>query len=113
MVSMDGSTLGTGDAASDLRAFGRPRSGRGDAAFPLVCTVAPAESGTWAILAASMGAYRTDEATSAKDLQSTLELANRGVSAHPLFSALSIPGPTDGLELVGELRTKKRRSALG
>jgi hypothetical protein len=97
VVSMDGTTLDTADTQSNLEAFGRPGSGRGEGAFPQLRMVALAESGTRAIFAAAMGGYRTGEVTLAKELAGALDpgmlvLADRGFTAHPLFSAMAATG---------------------
>lgn len=97
VVSMDGTTLDTADTASNLEAFGRPGAARGEAAFPQLRIVALAESGTRAMFAAAMGAYRTGEVTLAHELVAALEpgmliLADRGFTAHPLFSAMAGTG---------------------
>lgn len=98
LVSMDGSTLDTPDSASNDAEFGRAGSGRGErSAFPQLRLVAIAECGTHAMFAAAMGPYATGEATLAKSLTGALDehmlcFADRGFTAHPLFSAMAATG---------------------
>ena len=98
LVSMDGSTLDVPDSASNDKAFGRPGSGRGErSAFPQLRVVALAECATHAMFAAAMGPCSTGEPTLAKSLVGALEddmlvLADRGFTAHPLFSAMAATG---------------------
>ncbi|EQD72178.1 transposase IS4 family protein, partial [mine drainage metagenome] len=94
VVSMDGTTLDTADTADNAQTFGRPGSSRGESAFPQLRIVALAESGTKAIFAAAMGAYGTGEPTLARQLVAAIDpgmliLADRGFTAHPLFSAMA------------------------
>jgi hypothetical protein len=97
VVSMEGTTLDTADTADNAQTFGRPGSSRGESAFPQLRIVALAESGTKAIFAAAMGAYRTGEPTLARQLVTAVDpgmliLADRGFTAHPLFSAMAGTG---------------------
>ena len=98
LVSMDGSTLDVPDSVSNDKAFGRPGSGRGErSAFPQLRVVALAECATHAMFAAAMGPCSTGEPTLAKSLVGALEddmlvLADRGFTAHPLFSAMAATG---------------------
>ncbi|EQD37216.1 transposase IS4 family protein, partial [mine drainage metagenome] len=97
VVSMDGTTLDTADTADNAQTFGRPGSSRGESAFPQLRIVALAESGTKAIFAAAMGAYGTGEPTLARQLVAAIDpgmliLADRGFTAHPLFSAMAGTG---------------------
>jgi len=66
LVSLDGSTLDIADTAENRRAFGRPGSHRGTAAFPKIRFVALLENGTRILWAAQMSKYRTNELTLAK-----------------------------------------------
>lgn len=99
LVSMDGSTLDVADTPANSAEFGRPGSGRGsgEGAFPQLRVVALAECGTHAMFAAAMGPYTTGEATLARELAGRLApgmlvLADRGFTAHPLFSAFAATG---------------------
>ena len=99
LMAIDGTTLDVADTEENAVAFGRPGSGRGsgEGAFPQLRMVALAECATHAICAAAMGPYATGEATLAKTLTSAvgkgmLVLADRGFTAHPLFSAFAGTG---------------------
>ena len=97
LVSIDGSTLDAPDTADNVETFGRPGTGRGESAFPQLRIVALAECATHAMFAAAMGPYGTGEATLAKQLVGALDntmlvLADRGFTAHPLFSAMAATG---------------------
>jgi Insertion element 4 transposase N-terminal/Transposase DDE domain len=99
LVSMDGTTLDVADTPENADAFGRPGSGRGEGvgAFPQVRLVGLAECGTHVLFAAAVGAYATGEPTLARELAGSpgkgmLVLADRGFTAHPLFSAFAASG---------------------
>lgn len=99
LVSLDGTTLDVADTPENDRVFGRPGSGRGEGkgAFPQLRMVALAECGTHALFAAALGAYSTGEPTLARQLADQagpdmLVLADRGFTAHPLFSAFARSG---------------------
>lgn len=99
LVSMDGSTLDVADTPENAEVFGRPGSGRGEGvgAFPQLRLVALAECGTHAMFAAAMGPCTTGEATLARELigamgPGMLVLADRGFTAHPLFTAAAGTG---------------------
>jgi hypothetical protein len=98
LVSLDGTTLDVADTAGNDAAFGRPGSSRGErSAFPQLRVVALAECGTHAMFGAAMGPYRVGEVTLAKELPGSvgkgmLVLADRGFTAHPLFSAFAASG---------------------
>ena len=99
LVSMDGTTLDVADTPENTEAFGRPGSGRGEGvgAFPQLRLVALGECGTHALFAAAAGAYTTGEPTLARELagwarEGMLVLADRGFTAHPLFSAFAASG---------------------
>ena len=96
---MDGSVLDAADTPENEEAFGRPGSGRGEGRgpFPQVRLVALAECGTHAMFAVAMGAYGDSEQILARDLAAALTpgmlvLADRGFTAHPLFSAFAATG---------------------
>jgi hypothetical protein len=99
LVSMDGSTLDAADTPENEEAFGRAGSGRGEGrgAFPQVRLVALAECGTHAMFAVAMGAFSDSEQILARDLVAALTpgmlvLADRGFTAHPLFSVFAATG---------------------
>ena len=99
LVSMDGTTLDVADTPENAEAFGRPGSGRGtgEGAYPQIRVVALAECGTHAMFAAAAGPYSTGEPTLARDLATKaapgmLVVADRGFTAHPLFSLFATTG---------------------
>jgi Insertion element 4 transposase N-terminal/Transposase DDE domain len=99
LVSMDGSTLDVADTPANAEEFGRPGSGRGSGqgAFPQLRVVGLAECATHAMFAAAMGSCTTGEVTLAAQLVEALRpgmlvLADRGFTAHPLFSAFAASG---------------------
>ena len=98
LVSMDGTVLDVPDTPSNLAAFGRHRSGRGDAAFPQIRLVALAECGTHAMFAAGTGASSDGENTVAAALATSvgpgmLVLADRGFGgSYELFGQFAARG---------------------
>ena len=98
LVSMDGTTIDVADTPANAGVFGRAGTGRGDgSAFPQVRIVALGECGTHAVIAAVMDSYGVVEQTLAKRLVTALRpgmlcLADRGFTAHPLFSAAAATG---------------------
>lgn len=97
LVGLDGSVLDTPDTADNATVLGRPGTGRGESAFPQLRVVALAETGTHAMFAAAMGPCTTGEVSLAKQLVASLGpgmlvLADRGFTAHPLFSAMAATG---------------------
>ena len=98
LVSMDGTTIDVADTPANAGVFGRAGTGRGDgSAFPQVRVVALGECGTHAVIAAVMDSYVVVEQTLAKRLVASLQpgmlcLADRGFTAHPLFSAAAATG---------------------
>ena len=99
LVGMDGTTLDVTDTPDNLKEFGKPGSGRGsgEGAFPQLRVVGLAECGTHAIFAAAIGPCATGEVTLARELAGRLSpgmlvFADRGFTAHPLFSLLASSG---------------------
>ena len=98
VVSIDGTTIDVADTEANAGAFGRAGSGRGEgSAFPQLRIVALGESGTHAIFAAAMASYDVGEVSLAKQLVGALRpgmlcLADRGFTAHPLFTAAAASG---------------------
>lgn len=98
LVSIDGTTIDVADTDANAAVFGRAGTGRGDgSAFPQVRVVALGECGTHAVIAARMDSYTVGEVTLAKALLTALRpgmlcLADRGFTAHPLFSAAAATG---------------------
>jgi hypothetical protein len=99
VISMDGSTTDVPDTDDNRAGFCGPGNDKRDGAFPQVRWVVAAESGTGALVEATIGAYTTGEQTLAKDLLSAftaemLVLADRNFLSHtaylppfePLFS---------------------------
>jgi hypothetical protein len=68
LVSVDGTTLEVADTPENVGEFGRPSSGRGEGAFPLLRVVALAECGTHVLFALSMGAFSKGEKALAREL---------------------------------------------
>ena len=98
LVSIDGTTIDVADTPANAGVFGRAGTGRGKgSAFPQLRIVALGECGTHAIIAAAMDSYDVGEVTLAKAMVSALApgmpvLADRGFTAHPLFSAAADTG---------------------
>ena len=98
LVSMDGTTIDVADTPANAGVFARAGTGRGEgSAFPQVRVVALGECGTHAVIAAAMDSYAVGEVTLAKRLVAALQpgmlcLADRGFTAHPLFSAAAATG---------------------
>ena len=98
LVSIDGTTIDVADTEANAAVFGRAGTGRGDgSAFPQLRIVALGECGTHAVIAAQMDSYAVAEVTLAKKLVPGLQpgmlcLADRGFTAHPLFTAAAASG---------------------
>lgn len=99
LMSIDGTCIDIADTPANDAEFGRPGSGRGSGAgaFPQVRLVGLAECGTHAMVAASMGPYRTGEATLARDLlgslgEGMLVLADRYYYSFRLWAAAAGTG---------------------
>lgn len=73
LVSVDGSTLAVPDTAANRAGFGKPKSSRGEAAFPLLRFAALVETGTHLMFAAAMDRYSTGESTVAARLLPRIE----------------------------------------
>jgi Insertion element 4 transposase N-terminal/Transposase DDE domain len=89
VVSMDGSTTDVPDTPENAEHFGRPSNATRDGAFPQVRWVAAAESGTGALVGATLGPYTVGEQTLARDLlpafgPGMLVLADRNFLCHTL-----------------------------
>ena len=90
LVCMDGSTLDVPDTAENFEHFGHQRASRGQAAFPQLRFVSLCESGTHAMFAVQMGAYKVSEATLAAEVLPLLQsdmlcIADRFYSTFPLW----------------------------
>src|SRR5512135_3906416 len=86
---MDGSTCDVPDTDDNRAVFGGPGNDKRDGAFPQVRWVVAAESGTGALLEATIGAYTTGEQTLARDILGAfsaemLVLADRNFLSHTL-----------------------------
>jgi hypothetical protein len=68
LVTLDGSTLQVQDSPANVRAFGRPRTAKAPAAWPLIRFVMLVENGTRAAFGAAMGSWRTGETTLAREV---------------------------------------------
>ena len=89
VVSMDGSTTDVPHSKSNAEYFGRPSNATRAGAFPQVRWLAAAESGTGALVGATIGPYTVGEQTLAKDLlpaftEQMLVLADRNFLSHTL-----------------------------
>jgi len=89
VVSMDGSTTDVPDTPENAEHFGRPGNATRDGAFPQVRWLVAAESGTGALVGATLGPYTVGEQTLACDLlgsftQDMLVLADRNFLSHAL-----------------------------
>ena len=68
VVSVDGSTTDVPDSKENDEHFGRPSNATRAGAFPQVRWLAAAESGTGALIGATIGPYTVGEKTLARDL---------------------------------------------
>jgi len=89
VVSMDGSTTDVPDTKANAEHFGRPSNATRDGAFPQVRWIVAAESGTGALIGATLGPYTVGEQSLARDLLATfgpdmLVLADRNFLCHTL-----------------------------
>jgi len=89
VVSMDGSTTDVPDSKANAEHFGRPSNATRDGAFPQVRWIVAAESGTGALIGATLGPYPVGEQTLARDLlpafcAQMLVLADRNFLCHTL-----------------------------
>jgi hypothetical protein len=89
VVSMDGSTTDVPDSKANAEYFGRPSNATRDGAFPQVRWIVAAESGTGALIGATLGPYTVGEQTLARDLLAAfgpdmLVLADRNFLCHTL-----------------------------
>ena len=89
VISVDGSTSDLPDTRENAEHFGRPSNATREGAFPQVRWLAAAESGTGALVGATLGPYRVGEQTLARDLLSAfgpgmLVLADRNFLSHAL-----------------------------
>ena len=97
VVSMDGSTCDVPDTKDNRAAFSGPGNDKRDGAFPQVRWVVAAESGTGALVEATIGAYTTGEQTLARDVLGAftpemLVLADRNFLSHTLVRDLLVTG---------------------
>jgi hypothetical protein len=98
LVAIDGTTIDVADTAANASELGRAGTGRGDgSAFPQLRIVGIGECGTHAVIAAALDSYATGEVTLAKKVVTALTpemlcLADRGFTAHPLFSEAASTG---------------------
>jgi hypothetical protein len=89
VVSMDGSTTDVPNSRENVEHFGRPSNATRDGAFPQVRWLVAAESGTGALIGATLGPYTVGEQTLARDLLAAftddmLVLADRNFLSHAL-----------------------------
>lgn len=91
LVSLDGTTFDVPDTAENLKAFKRPKGGRGKSAFPQIRAVSLVENGTHVLFGANMGGYRISEKELAIVSLNSLEsgmlcLADRGYPSFELWT---------------------------
>jgi Insertion element 4 transposase N-terminal/Transposase DDE domain len=89
VISMDGSTTDVPDTDDNRAVFGGPSNDKRDGAFPQVRWVVAAESGTGALVEATIGPYTRGEQTMVADLLAAftaqmLILADRNFLSHTL-----------------------------
>jgi hypothetical protein len=89
VVSMDGSTTDVPNSVANDTYFGRPQNAGRATAFPQVRWLVAAESGTGALIGATLGPYTVGEQTLAQDLlpaftEQMLVLADRNFLSHAL-----------------------------
>jgi Insertion element 4 transposase N-terminal/Transposase DDE domain len=89
VISLDGSTSDLPDTRENAEHFGRPSNATREGAFPQVRWLVAAESGTGALVGATLGPYTVGEQTLARDLLSAfgpgmLVLADRNFLSHAL-----------------------------
>jgi hypothetical protein len=89
VISLDGSTSDLPDTRENAEHFGRPSNATREGAFPQVRWLVAAESGTGALIGATLGPYTVGEQTLARDLLSAfgpgmLVLADRNFLSHAL-----------------------------
>jgi hypothetical protein len=89
VVSVDGSSTDVPNSQENDEYFGRPSNATGDGAFPQVRWLAAAESGTGALVGATIGPYTVGEQRLALDLlpafgAGMLVLADRNFLSHTL-----------------------------
>ncbi len=89
VISMDGSTTDVPDTDDNRKAFSGPGNDKRDGAFPQVRWVVAAESGTGALLEATIGPYTRGEQTMVADLLGAFTaemviLADRNCLSHAL-----------------------------
>lgn len=89
VVSMDGSTTDVPNSPDNAEYFGRPSNATRAGAFPQVRWLVAAESGTGALVGATLGPYTVGEQTLARDLlaaftDAMLVLADRNFLSHAL-----------------------------
>jgi hypothetical protein len=99
LVAVDGTTLDVPDTPSNVEAFGRPGSsrGQGKGAFPQIRVAALAECGTHAIFAAATGPLSAHETTLARRLfgrlgAGMLLIADRGFAGFDLWAEAAATG---------------------
>lgn len=97
VVSMDGTTTDVPNSTANQEYFGRPSNATRAGAFPQVRWVLAAESGTGALIGASIGPYTVGEQTLARDLlsacdSSMLVLADRNFLSHALLRDMLATG---------------------
>ncbi len=106
VVSVDGSSTDVPDTKVNAEYFGRPWNGTRDGAFPQVRWLAAAESGTGALIGATIGAYTRGEQTQFRDLLAAftpamMVLADRNFLSHTLVGDVLATGAHIGVAGLG------------
>jgi hypothetical protein len=111
LVSVDGTCLDVADTPANEKAFGRPRSGRGEGvgAFPQLRLAGLAECGTHALFDVAIGPLSDDERTLAGRVLGSLKpgmlcLADRGFYGYELWERAA----ASGAELLWRTRKSHR-----
>jgi hypothetical protein len=99
LAAVDGTTFDLPDTQSNVAAFGRPRSGRGEeqVGYPQVRLVGLVECGTHVVFDAAIGPLRVGEIGLAREVFRSLGpgmllLADRGLASFDLWQAASATG---------------------
>lgn len=72
LVTLDGSSLQVQDSSANARAFGRPKTAKRPAAYPLIRFVMLIENGTRVVFGAAMDGWRTSEVALARRVMDRL-----------------------------------------
>lgn len=106
VVSLDGSTMPVADTVENEKEFGRPKTKRGAAAYPLLRFTALVENGTHVLFGTQLGSYHQAEAHQAREVIQSLQagmlcLADRYFTGYRLWEQAQ----SRGAELLWRGRT--------